>query len=234
MALANPQQHFSPQEWSAYIDGELAPATREAMRAHLQQCAACADIVRSLDAVQRGAAELARQAEPPAAWLRSRLLAVGVATLRRDKSRLLWSLALGAFVAVVVLAVVVRTTTRPVSLPTAPSPAVSVAAVQVTLDQVHITKLLVYPPSLDYEITVRNSTNAPLLITRVMISDPLGEIQRTVEPPREVAAGESVQWVFGRLVREDTVLPAGRYRIALITENGSLTAETILSVPKNP
>jgi hypothetical protein len=53
---------------SEYLDDGLDPATRSAVRAHLEGCAGCARLLASLDAVKRSAAALPETAPPDAVW----------------------------------------------------------------------------------------------------------------------------------------------------------------------
>ena len=251
MAAPESSQHYTAVEWSAYVDGESLPAQRATMSAHLETCAECAALARSFAAVQRGAEELARQAEPPPAHWRSRLLAVGVSVAGRRWAKYRWLILITVLSVIAVMvgltwhlltnASKFKTSSSASAGSLTPASAKPVAAatagkstVTVTIDNLLITHLLIYPPSLDYELTIRNVSAQPIVINGVFVSDPLGEVQRPVQPLLEIKPGEKIQWTFGRLVEEKSQLLPGRYRLWLLTEKGSFAAERTMAAPKNP
>jgi hypothetical protein len=218
--------HYAPQEWSAYLDGELPAARRDAMRGHLDGCPSCAAVLRSFEAVQRGAERLAEQPAPARPQLRTRLVAVGAAMAARNRTRRRWLLWLGAMAGIAVLAGMAVTTWRGVAQPQAT--AVSAPAVRLTLDRVLITRYFVEPPSLEYDVTIHNGESRPLEIFRVIVSDPMGEKERPVASALRVEPGQTLQRIFARPVAENASLRPGRYRILLETTDGRLVAEKVV------
>jgi hypothetical protein len=213
-------EHYTPQDWSAYLDGEVSAARRDAMRGHLRDCPSCAALLRSFEAVQRGAEQLAQEPAPARPQLRTRLVSVGAAMAAQSQSRRRWMLWLAAAFSVVVLAglaAVFRGGTE--RMPAAGPKA------RVTLDRVLITRYFVEPPSLEYDVTIHNSDRRPLEIIRVIVSDPLGEKERPVAGALRVEPGQTLQRVFSRPVGENARLRPGRYRILLETSDGRLVAE---------
>ena len=103
MSTPSPQP-YDPQEWSAYLDGELPAARRAAMRDHLRDCPSCAAVLRSFEAVQRGAESLAQQPAPAQPQRRTRLVAIGAAMIAQGRSRRRWLLWLSVVVSAVILA----------------------------------------------------------------------------------------------------------------------------------
>jgi hypothetical protein len=213
-------EHYNPQDWSAYLDGELPAARREAMREHLRGCPSCAAILRSFEAVQRGAEQIAQEPAPVRPQLRTRLVAVGAAMAAQSQSRRRWMLLFAAVISVVVLAGLAMMFwggTQQMRAVASKS--------RVTLDRVLITRYFVEPPSLEYDVTIHNGDTRPLEIIRVIVSDPLGEKERPVAEALRVEAGQTLQRVFSRPVGEHAQLRPGRYRILLETSDGRLVAE---------
>jgi hypothetical protein len=213
-------EHYSPQDWSAYLDGELPAARRDAMREHLRGCPSCSAVLRSFEAVQHGAELLAQEPAPARPQLRTRLVSVGAAMVVQNRSRRRWMLWLAAVVAVVVFAGLAAVfwgepqQTRAVA-----------SKARVTLDRVLITRYFVEPPSLEYDVTIHNGDTRPLEIIRVIVSDPLGEKERPVAEALRVEPGQTLQRVFLRPVGEHAQLRPGRYRVLLETSDGRLVAE---------
>jgi len=220
--------HYDPQEWSAYLDGELPAARRDAMRDHLHGCPSCAAVLRSFEAVQRGAEQLVLEPAPARPQLRTRLVALGVAVIAQSRSRQRWLVWLVAAVSIFILAGLAAAWWHGIRHPRPTTPAVAASKVRVTLDRVLITRYFVEPPSLEYDLTIRNNDSRPLEIIRVIVSDPLGEKERPVAAALRVEAGQTLQRVFSRLVGEDARLRPGRYRILLETSDGRLVAEKVV------
>ncbi|MFA6563820.1 MAG: zf-HC2 domain-containing protein [Verrucomicrobiia bacterium] len=221
-------EHHAPQEWSAYLDGELPAARRNAMREHLRECPSCAAILRSFEAVQHGAEQLAQQPTPAQPQLRTRLVAVGAAMIAQSRSRQRWLLWLGAFLAIAILAGLAAAWWRAATQPRTTMSAFAASKVRVTLDRVLITRYFVEPPSLEYEVTIHNGDARPLEIIRVIVSDPLGEKERSVAAALRVEPGQTLQRVFSRPVGENAQLRPGRYRILLETSDGRLVDEKVV------
>ncbi len=227
MSTPSPQ-HYDPQEWSAYLDGELPAARRDAMRDHLRDCPPCAAILRSFEAVQRGAESLAQQPAPAQPQRRTRLVAIGAAMIAQGRSWRRWLLWLAAIVSAVILAGLAAALWRGATQPRQATPAVAMPKVQLTLDRVLITRYFVEPPSLEYDVTIHNGDARPLEVIRVIVSDPLGEKERPVAAALRVEAGQTLQRVFSRPIGEDARLQSGRYRILLETSDGRLVAEKVV------
>ncbi|MBI5820225.1 MAG: zf-HC2 domain-containing protein [Verrucomicrobia bacterium] len=221
-------EHYAPQEWSAYLDGEQPAARRDAMREHLRDCPSCAAILRSFEAVQSGAEQLAQQPAPDQPQLRTRLVAVGAAMIEQNRSRQRWWLWLGAFLITVILASLAAALWHGMMQPRVAKTAVVASKVQVTLDRVLITRYFVEPPSLEYDLTIHNSDTRPLEVIRVIVSDPLGEKECPVASALRVEPGQTFQRVFKRPVSEDAQLRPGSYRILLETSDGRLVAEKLV------
>lgn len=221
-------EHYSPQDWSAYLDGETPAARRDAMRDHLRDCPSCAAVLRSFEAVQRGAEQLAQQPAPARPQLRTRLVALGAAVIAQSQSRQRWLLWLAVVASVVILTGLTAALWRGAAQPRPAMPAVTASKVQVMLDRVLITRYFVEPPSLEYDLTIHNDDSRPLEIIRVIVSDPLGEKERPVALALRVEAGRTLQRVFSRPVGEDARLLPGRYRILLETSDGRLVAEKVV------
>ena len=215
-------EHYSPQDWSSYLDGETPAARREAMREHLRNCPSCAAVLRSFEAVQRGAEQLAQEPAPARPQLRTRLVSVGAAMVAQSQSRrwLLWLAAAFAVTVLAGLAAVFWSGTK--QMP------VAATKVRVTLDRVLITRYFVEPPSLEYDVTIHNADSRPLEVIRVIVSDPLGEKERPVAEALRVEPGQTLQRVFSRPVGESAQLRPGRYRILLETSDGRLLAEKVV------
>ena len=220
--------HYTAAEWSAYLDGALPVAQREAMRGHLRDCRSCAAVLRSFDTVQQGAEQLARQPAPQQPQLRTRLVTIGTAMVARNRSRSRWLLWLAAIAGILVLASLVAALWHGVAHPRAATPAAAASKVRVTLDRVLVTRYFVEPPSLEYDVTLHNNDARPLEIIRVIVSDPLGEREQPVAAALRVEPGETLQRVFSRPVGENTRLRSGSYRILLETSDGRLVAEKVL------
>lgn len=221
-------KHYDPQEWSAYLDGELPAARRDAMRDHLRDCPSCAAVLRSFEAVQRGAEQLAQEPAPSRPQLRTRLVALGAAVIAQGRSRQRWLLWLAAAVSILVLAGLAAAVWHGIRQPRSVTAAVAASKVKVTLDRVLITRYFVEPPSLEYDVTIHNADHRPLEIIRVIVSDPLGEKERPVAAALRVEASQTLQRVFKRPVGEDAQLRPGRYRILLETSDGRLVAEKVV------
>ncbi|MCX6908478.1 MAG: zf-HC2 domain-containing protein [Verrucomicrobia bacterium] len=218
-------EHYDPQEWSAYLDGELPAARRDAMHDHLRGCPSCAAVLRSFEAVQRGAEQLAQQPAPARPQLRTRLVALGASVIAQSRSRRRWLLWLAAAASIVILAGLAAALWRGATQPRAAAPAVAASKVRVTLDRVLITRYFVEPPSLEYDVTIHNGDSRPLEIIRVIVSDPLGEREQPVAAALRVEAGQTLQRVFSRPVGENAQLRPGSYRLLLETSDGRLVAE---------
>ncbi len=234
MSTPSPQ-HYTAQEWSAYLDGELPAAALEAMRGHLRDCPSCAAILRSFEAVQRGAEQLAQQPAPAQPQRRTRLVAIGAAMIAKGRSQRRWTQWLAAVASVVVLAGLAAALWHGVTQPPTATPATTPAPspiagrkVWVTLDRVLITRYFVEPPSLEYDVTIHNDDTGPLEVIRVIVSDPLGEKARPVAAALRVEAGQTLQRVFSRPVGENAQLKPGHYRILLESSDGRLVAEKII------
>ena len=227
MSTPSPQ-HYTAQEWSAYLDGEMPPARLDAMRNHLRDCPSCAAILRSFEAVQRGAEQLAHQPAPAQPHRRTRLVAIGAALVARGRSRRRWLLWLAAVITGVILAGLAAALWHGVTQPRTATPAIAGRNVWVTLDRVMITRYFVEPPSLEYDLTIRNADTRPLEIIRVIVSDPLGEKEQPVASALRIEAGQTFQRVFSRPVGENARLKPGHYRILLETSDGRLVAEKIV------
>lgn len=221
-------QHYAPLEWSAYLDGELPAARRNAMRNHLRECPSCAAILRSFEAVQRGAEQLAQEPAPTQPQLRTRLVALGVAMIVQSRLRRRWLLWLGLIVSVVIITGLTAALWHGMTQPRATTAAVGASKVRVTLERVLITRYFVEPPSLEYDVTIHNANTRPLEIIRVIVSDPLGEKERPVASALRVEPGQTLQRVFSRPVGENAQLRPGRYRILLETSDGRLVAEKVV------
>ncbi|MBI5684642.1 MAG: zf-HC2 domain-containing protein [Verrucomicrobia bacterium] len=221
-------EHYAPQDWSAYLDGELPAARRAAMREHLRQCPSCAAILRSFEAVQRGAEQLAQEPAPTRPQLRTRLVAVGAAVITQSRTRRRWLLCLGTVLVLVILAGLVAALWHGIEQRSTPSPAVADSKARVTLERVLITRYFVEPPSLEYDVTIHNGDSRPLEIIRVIVSDPMGEKERPVASALRVEPGQTLQRVFSRPVGENTQLRPGSYRILLETSDGRLVAEKVV------
>jgi hypothetical protein len=232
MAVNESQQHFPPHQWSAYTDGELPAPVRQQMRTHLQTCAECRALARSFEAVQRGAEELARRAEPPPARLRPKLLAVAAALLERSHKQRLWVMISAISVTVVLGIGVFWFASRQTETPSVGPQTVVSHGVKISLDRVDIERIIPYPPTLMYDVTIRNDSDAPLVITRALASGPLGETSRTFEVRVEKRQTEKRGFPQTGLT-EDATLLSGRYRITFWTaDGGSLTAEQVLTAPQ--
>ncbi len=216
------ESHYTAAEWSAYADGELPAQKRDEMRSHLAGCADCAALERGFEAVKRGAEELARQSPPPSASVRTRLMSIGLSVLAREQGkRRLWGLIMLIATAAVLGTIIWFY-----------SPAKNPAALGLAVKRVAVQQFFIYPPAIEYEVTIRNQSQKPLVITDVVTSDPFGEVQRVISPPLTVAVGQTVDRVFGRPVDRDSTLKPGRYRIWLVTSQGNLAAETIIESQK--
>jgi len=222
-------QHYPAPEWSAYLDGELPTARREAMREHLRDCPECAAVLRSLQTVQQGAEQLARQPAPARPQLRTRLISVGAAVVEQARRRRRWLALLTGVVVLAVLAGLAWMVWRGITTPTHPARTVVAApAIWVSLDHVLVARYFVEPPALEYDVTIRNASARALEIIRVIVSDPLGEKERPVAAALRVEPGQTLQRVFSRPVGEDAKLRPGRYRILLETSEGRLVAEKVV------
>ncbi len=221
-------QHPTALEWSAYLDGELSAARRDAMRDHLRDCPSCTAVLRSFEAVQRGTEQLAQQPVPAQPQLRTRLVTVGAAVVAQSRSQQRWLLWLTAIISVAILAGLAGALWHGVTHPQATTPAVGALKVRLTLDRVLITRYFVEPSSLEYDVTIRNDGTRPLEIIRVIVSDPLGEKERPVASALRVKPGQTLQRVFSRPVGENAQLRSGSYRILLETSEGRLVAEKVV------
>lgn len=221
-------EHYTPLEWSAYLDGELPAARRNVMRDHLRDCPSCAAVLRSFEAVQRGAEQLAQQPAPERPQLRTRLVTIGAAVIAQSRSRQRWLLWLAAIISVAILAGLAGALWRGATQPRATTPAVAASKVRLTLDRVLITRYFVEPSSLEYDVTICNGNKRPLEIIRVIVSDPLGEKERPVASALHVEPDQTLQRVFSRPVGENAQLRSGSYRILLETSEGRLVAEKIV------
>ncbi len=221
-------EHHAPQEWSAYLDGELPAARREAMREHLRDCSSCAAILRSFEAVQRGAEQLAQEPAPTRPQLRTRLVTVGAAIVAQSRSRQRWLLRLGVIFSIAILAGLAAALWQGIKQPRTTSAPVAASKVRVTLDRVLITRYFVEPSSLEYDLTIYNGDSRPLEIIRVIVSDPLGEKERPVASALRIEPGQTLQRVFSRPVGENAQLRPGSYRILLETSDGRLVAEKVV------
>jgi Putative zinc-finger len=227
MSTPSPQ-HYSAQEWSAYLDGELPAARRDTMRGHLRDCPSCAAIFRSFEAIQRGGEQLARQTAPSQPQRRTRLVAIGAAMIAQGRLRQRWLPRVATIVGVVTLAVLAAALWHGMTPSRPATPAVAGRKVWVTLDRVLVTRYFVEPPSLEYDVTIHNGGSGPLEIIRVIVSDPLGEKARPVAMALRVEAGQTLQRLFSRPVGEDAQLKPGHYRILLETTDGRLVAEKVV------
>lgn len=221
-------EHYAPQEWSAYLDGELSTARRDAMREHIRDCPSCAAILRSFEAVQRGAEHLAQEPVPARPQLRTRLVAVGAAMVAQSWSRRRWLLWLGVVASIIILAGLAALWWHGMKQPHTTTVTATASKVRLTLDRVLITRYFVEPPSLEYDVMVHNSDSRPLEIIRVIVSDPLGEKERSVAEALRVEPGQTLQRIFSRPVGENAQLQSGRYRILLETSDGRLVAEKVV------
>ena len=228
--MANPtSSHYSAPEWSAYADGELPTARRDAMRNHLHECPDCAAVLRSFHAVQRGAEQLAQQPPPARPQLRSRLISVGAVVVEQARRRQRWLVLLTGVVVVVVLAGLAWMVWRGMTAPSQPpQTVVATPAIRVSLDHVLVARYFVEPPSLEYDVIICNNSARVLEIIRVIVSDPLGEKERPVAAALRVEPGQTLHRVFSRPVAENARLRSGRYRILLETSEGRLVAEKLV------
>jgi hypothetical protein len=214
MSQADPL-HFRAEEWSAYVDGEVAALRRDAMRAHAARCPQCAAILQRLEQVQRDVEELARTAGPPPSRDRAPLLAEAARLLARQRSARRWWVALVTLVAVLGWY-------GWMSVPPSRAPRLSV-------EQIVIARYFLEPTVLEYDVSIRNPGRKPLRITAAVMADPLGTSREPVQPPLEIAPRTAMRHVFNREVPETGTRLPGRYRIELETSAGRLVAERVLA-----
>lgn len=211
-----PTAHFSPEEWSAYVDGEAPVELRETMRLHAMDCPDCSRVMRSLRELQEGARDLARHAEPPAPALRERVLADSKAAMASENNRTHWRSAIGRmFAAVIAVALVIYAWNLAIAPNEAPA---------VTVNRVLISRYFVEPPSLDYDISIANTAGKPVTITRAITRDPLGGELKDLHPPLQIAGGKTAIHILGRKVAEGAQLAPGTYEITLRTSHGTVSA----------
>ncbi len=228
MTSPESEQHFAAEEWSAFVDGEIAPAPYREMRAHLLKCPRCAAIARSFETVQQDSKELVRLADLPPARLRQRMLDSAAVMLnpRRLRKRWIWIFGISLVVGISLAWIGFKRNEVFVQ------PEAVVEPVHVSLNRVLLTRTFLDPVSLDYEITIHHQRESAIVVHKVVVRDPLGEHQQILKTPLRIAPGRGVEWVFGRIVNHR--LPAGRYRIWLLTERGVLSAEKVLTESKDP
>lgn len=216
MTRPAPTAHFSPEEWSAYVDGEAPVELRETMRLHAMDCPDCSRIMRSLRELQQGAQDLARHAEPPAPALRERVLADSKAAMASENNRSHWRSAIGRlFAAVIAVALVIYAWNLALSPDHAPA---------VAVNRVLISRYFVEPPSLDYDISIANTSGKPVTIRRAITRDPLGGELKDLHPPLQVPGGKTAIHILGRKVPDGARLAAGTYEITLVTSHGTVSA----------
>ncbi|GEM_PF-3433826 len=235
MPSTEQQRHYTAAEWSSYADGELPAAQRSAMRAHVAECAECAALARSYDAVQRGAEELARRATPPPTGLRSRVLAVGATMVERQQTRWFWrtTVALTLFAAAVLGGVWIALREEPQPLIEPVADGADANKVLFRIEHVRIEPVPL-PPVVYYEVTIDNGGDKPLEITSVKVSDPYGgfdhKFHHRVEVPKGVRrAGHGFPAPY--LLGPDDELRDGIYRMEIMTNLGTFTAERVILSP---
>jgi anti-sigma factor (TIGR02949 family) len=113
------------EHFSAYLDGQLTPPEREAVRSHLAECARCRAELEALERTARALADLPRLQAP--SDLRDRVMGkiagVAPAEARHPRWRMYWGAA-----AAVLFAVVIMLLTRTAPLrPAGPGPAAAAA-----------------------------------------------------------------------------------------------------------
>jgi hypothetical protein len=224
MTRPAPAAHFTPEEWSSYVDGEAPVEQREMMRLHAMDCPDCAQVMRSLKELQQGAEDLARHAEPPRPELRERLLVEAKPAMDKEHKRSGWQSSIGRlFAAVVAVALVIYAWN--LALSQGEEPVVSV-------NRVLISRYFVEPPSLDYDISIANTSGKPVIITRAITRDPLGSELKDLNPPVQVADGKTAVHILGRKVPEGAQLVPGVYEITLVTSHGTVSARTTVEKEK--
>jgi len=224
MTRPAPPAHFTPEEWSAYVDGEAPVELRETMRLHALDCPDCSSVLRSLRELQQGARDLARHAEPPPPALRERVLADGKSAMTSTDNRAHWRNAIGRmFASVVAVALVIYAWNLALSPDHAPV---------IAVNRVLISRYFVEPPTLDYDISITNPSGKPVIIRRAITRDPLGGELRDLDPPLQVAGGKTAIHILGRKIPEGSRLAPGVYEITLVTSHGTVSASTTVTEKK--
>ncbi|MBI5397338.1 MAG: zf-HC2 domain-containing protein [Verrucomicrobia bacterium] len=219
-----PTDHYTPEEWSAYADGEAPVEQREMMRLHAMDCPDCAGLMRSYKELQQGAEDLLRHAEPPRPELRERVLTTGKGAMAEEHTRLRWQSSIGRlFAAVIAIGLVIYAWNLALSPGEAPA---------VVINRVLISRYFVEPPSLDYDIGIANPSGRPVTITRAITRDPLGGELKDLHPPLQISGGKTAVHILGRKVPESAHLVPGTYEITLVTSHGTVSARTTVEKEK--